>query len=436
MSADKYLGLDMWSASALHALDGIYDDTATSLHNFTVQFGEHEGQDIRDALDRCACGDRHPRERDSRRGSRRRRGAPTPRARCRVMAMEPRDPPPYLRPVHFDEDGNVVEPEDRSPIVFADRMACPLPPIPWICKALCVAPGRPTTFVGLAGTRKSFLLLGLGLAVASATQTCVLGFDVRRGRALHIDLEATRRPTFERIQALARGNDIDLASLGKSLGYAWRPISWRRNSLDALCRLVDGFDLVGVDAVRGALDGNDENGIGASEPHDLAIAASEKTGASFVFIDHGPGKPRGHSSKVDASGVIIAFATAQMNGPTFVQCTRDQVSGREGGRFAFTHVVDENAIRLVHVQHPLEGSKPVREPPASQTGLAEPPERALQAVREALRVHRNLKSANDVAAKAHGGGKQPVLAALRALRASGEVVVVDGFIRLSMEVSQ
>jgi hypothetical protein len=333
--------------------------------------------------------------------------------------------PPQLR---------VVAPSAPD-VVFADEMGKPLGPIPWVCSALRIAPGRPTSIVGLAGSRKTFLALDLEIAVASSTR--VLGFDVRAGRALHVDLEATRRPTFERLQALARGRGFELASLGDRLAYVWQPLtSWRKSSsLDRFCSLIEPYDLVVVDPVRGALDGADENSSAASAPLELAIAASAKTGSAIAFIDHGQGRPRGHSSKLDASQVLIACAAASRIAPTFVTCPRDQVAGLGFADFSFTHIVEDDRIRLIR------DSEPVRIPTGGlRTGLEtvvspEALERAKRVVLDVLSHHHTLTSGNAVAKLAVGaGGKQPVLAALRALRATGEVVVEDGCLTLAREV--
>lgn len=306
--------------------------------------------------------------------------------------------------------------------VYAGDLAQPLGPIPWLVEELCIASGRPTVFVGEGGSRKSWLAMALALSVAGDRQ--LLGFRVRSGRALHLDYEQGRRMTAERYQALALGLGLELASLDKRLAYRWRPMSWRGSKvLDTLCWHVEGFDLVVVDPLRACLAGVDENSMAASAPLDLATEASERTGATFVFVDHA-GKPklddhgaaarsrkhsnRGHSSKLDASQTLIVLSAAKGE-PTLVTCERNQLSGRLFDDFEFNISSDgQGGLRLAHVERPA----------TTESTPDEAFERLCNVVLDVIQHHPGIGSAGEVAQRA-GKRKSSVLDALRALETRG-----------------
>ena len=255
------------------------------------------------------------------------------------MAALPIDGPAALRAVA----GGSLSPHPQDAVVWAPELAAPLPPVAWVCEGLVVAPGRPTVIAGVGGSRKSWLAQALLLHCALGVP--ILGHAVERRRCLHTDYEQGRRAASERYQLLAGGLQADLAGLGRSLGYVWRPTpalvgkrrsgtSTEADDVEALCRLLDGFGLALVDSTRAASGGIDENSSEASRLNDALTGASERTGCAVVVIDHastkgGPGEglgaQRGHSSKLDSGGTVLLLTMPTGDrGSTLVTCTRAQ----------------------------------------------------------------------------------------------------------------
>jgi hypothetical protein len=243
------------------------------------------------------------------------------------------------------------------PTLWAADLAQAVEPIEWVSRDLALAPGRPNIFAGLGGARKGWL--SLDILICGALGKPVLGrFRTRESSVsgLYLDFEQTPRVTRERAQLLALGHGIDLASLGKKLGYRWKPVPTlapkttadKAQIVEELCRQVDGFGLVLIDSIRSCSPGIEENGVFASGPLDVATEVSEKTGACFLFLDHaGKGdeqnprarklSQRGHSSKLDASQTLFVF-TSMKGEPTLVTCERAQAlaEGEWPADFQFT----------------------------------------------------------------------------------------------------
>ena len=224
-------------------------------------------------------------------------------------------------------NGGGATPEPADPILYGSDLAVAMrdEDLGWICRALGIVPGRPTTLYGEGGGRKSWFAKAMALAIAS--DSSVLGrFRFDAERCLYIDNEGGG-PKIARMhfQLLARGMDIDIASLEKRLGYIWRPVrKWDGAKAEAdLKKLVRGFGLVIVDAWRGCAPGIDENSIAAAGPLDMATEISQATNAAIMFIDHASGKSdgkganrlRGHTAKKDASNTLLDFKCDDDEGP-------------------------------------------------------------------------------------------------------------------------
>jgi hypothetical protein len=272
-------------------------------------------------------------------------------------------------------NGTAARPAE-PPTLWATELSKPLPPLVMVSTGLTISPGRPTVFAGEGGCRKGWL--AMAVQVYGAAGLKMLGFDFKHElRSVYLDYEQTRRPSQERYQLLANGCQIDLASLGKRLGYRWRPIPTlapkgdleRERVIDELCWQVDGMDVAFVDSIRASSLGTDENSVAASVPLDVATAASEKTGAAFVFLDHagkprdnppGPGgrtrkhTQRGHSSKLDASQTLFIFSAAKGE-PTLVTCERSQLVAESAWPtdFRFTVAPHNGGLRLEKVVSPV-----------------------------------------------------------------------------------
>jgi hypothetical protein len=239
-----------------------------------------------------------------------------------------------------------------------------------------MAPGRATVFAGEGGCRKGWFVQAMQLCGAAGLP--LLGFPLREGmRSVYFDFEQTEFVTRERYQALASGYGIDLAGLGKRVGYRWQPVptlaprtTERQEVIDLLSWHTEGLDLAIVDSVRACSPGVDENSVFSSAPLDVATAVSERTGVVFGFLDHA-GKParrdagpsdrtrkhsqRGHSSKTDAGQTLFIFS-ATKGAPTFVTCERSQIAAEDAwpADFRFTLAKSEGGGLYLQLIEPPE----------------------------------------------------------------------------------
>jgi len=325
-----------------------------------------------------------------------------------------------------------AEQADRAPLVtlWAPDLALTVEPIVFASKDLTIAPGRPSVFAGEGGTRKGWF--SMAMLLCAAAETKMLGrFGLRRMRGLYFDYEQTERITRERFQLLAKGQQIDLASLGQGLGYRWKPVpTWAprtdadgERTRDDLCRHVEGIDIVVVDSVRACSRGVDENSVFASGPLDLATEVSERTGTCFVFLDHA-GKPdpaharsrkhtqRGHSSKLDAGQTLLVFSAVKGE-PTLVSCDRAQaVAEAEWPEdFQFTLAAANGGLQLQEIVTPQK----LKDAVALLKGR----------ILEAVRKDPTLTSANAVHLRIKGT-RSDVLQATKELIDDGKIVLPGG----------
>lgn len=154
----------------------------------------------------------------------------------------------------------------RIHTVSAAAMSEPLPPVPWLCHRLSIAPGRPTVVVGRAGSGKTLAVQDLAVAVASGRS--VFGaFPVRQGAVLHIDLDQGRYATTRRYQQIAAGRGLDLAALPLECAFFNFKMTTNAHgqtivdpkSVRLLLDSARGVALVIVDSLRGVSSGLDEN---------------------------------------------------------------------------------------------------------------------------------------------------------------------------------
>ena len=330
-------------------------------------------------------------------------------------------------------------PEDVSTpefaTVFGAELARVLPPVPWVCQGLTIAPGRPTVICGIGGTGKSWLAQAMMLC--GAIDEPLLGrFGLKPGlRSVYVDYEQGQDMTQDRFQLLAGAMGVrgGLSALCRRIGHCWRPVpTWavapdkRQRTVDALCRYVDGLrlDLMVVDSLRACSPGTEENSSAASSPLDLGTIVSAKTGVTITFLDHA-GKPgaggadrgvhnqRGHSSKTDACQTQLMLFSARGK-PTLVSCRRGQ-RARETDwpeDFAFRLASVNGGVALVSADV-SECEEDRRKKPANAdsvyAAVAQSPGRTAQWL--SARVELDPKT---------------VRAHLQSLRAEGKVVDEDG----------
>jgi hypothetical protein len=232
--------------------------------------------------------------------------------------------------------------------IDATQIGQPLPPVAWLVEALGFAAGAPALVAGSQFSAKSMVMLDLVLAVASAAEW--LGFRLRAGRALYVDVEAGPKSVSRRLQRLARGRGIDLVTLGDALHLASMPTPPLdgRATEDDFVRALDGFDLVVIDTLAAAARADDENAATMRRPLDRLARASMRTGTTIVLVHHAK-KPdervrasaaliRGSSAIVDASGSVLLFVGEDGGAPRV-----SHLKNREGGTLIrpFTVCVDD-----------------------------------------------------------------------------------------------
>lgn len=203
-------------------------------------------------------------------------------------------------------------------IATADIFA-PLPPTRWLCEGLQWCPGRPAMLAGYGFSGKTLAAQSAALSIAAGRSIWGWYRPARTGRVLHLDHEQGRHATLKRYQRLAVGLDIEAGDLGDRLVVVVHPPVYLNTpgAFDVYARECEGFDLVVIDALRGATPGVDENDSKIRACIDVLCRVSEKAGAAFLLIHHA-GKPneghtdprtvlRGSSAIFDACGSVLAL---------------------------------------------------------------------------------------------------------------------------------
>ncbi len=187
-------------------------------------------------------------------------------------------------------------------------------PVAWVCEGLDLGPGRPCGLVGSPGAGKNEAAQALGLAVASG-RPAFGRLPVRRGRVLHLTWDMGARGTSLRYRRLAVGMGLRRADLEGHLVLCAHPaISLVGNPqaiVAAFAERMAGFDLVIVDNARAATPGVSENDSEFGEYVARLGMASERVGATVLYLHHtrkggqgGIEDARGSSAIVGASGSV------------------------------------------------------------------------------------------------------------------------------------
>ena len=341
-------------------------------------------------------------------------------------------------------------PEPRSGARVSKRLwwpeiCAPLPSVPWLNEGLNLAPGRAAVLASVGGGYKGWM--AATMAFDAARDVPWLGrFPWRKGglRVLYVDYEQGERETRRRFQALAQGAGGS-PHLGRRLGYEYQPVdNWSKKRdprvLDRIKDLVLDeerelvIDLVIVDSLIACNPGVDENSAAAAEPLALAAQASEDTGAGFLFLDHvspkGKGEAksplellasqRGHSSKLGASSLLLVAQHGPVDGTSLVTCIRSQNAPRKAWPAPFVFELEQRYGGEVGIcsDAPDALAKPptVAKPGALETLY----EAIVVTVRECPHI-----SKNEIA-KAVGGRKATVIAAVQSLVSAGRLKPVPG----------
>jgi hypothetical protein len=246
------------------------------------------------------------------------------------------------------ESGTYPTSPDEWNTLSARELAEPLPPVPWVCEGLGLAPGAVSLFAGYGYSRKTMALQSLGLSVALGRPVWGL-WGARQGSFVHLDYEQGRRLTQERYQRLARGIGAEIGDLDSS---AMRVCVLPRSYLDEpeigdrLVKLLDGSTFVLVDSLRAAFPHADENSSDIRGHLDVLSRVSERTGAAIAVIHHAR-KPsqqasgtathviRGSSALFDACQSVYVFE-GEKDTPTRVHHQKDRVRGVTLPEFGLT----------------------------------------------------------------------------------------------------
>ena len=231
-----------------------------------------------------------------------------------------------------------AEPPVAIEHVGADAIFAPLPPVPWLCESLRLAPGGVACLAGYGFSGKTVVAQSLALSVATGQD--VFGvYRCKRGRVLHLDYEQGHRLTFERYQRLARGMGVTPADIDDRLRVAVFPTTYLHSAhaADVFARTLEGFDLVIIDSLRAAAPTVDENSSEVRAVIDLLGRAGDKTGTLPTFLHHAR-KPseaqlggaktaiRGSSAIYDACASVFMLAAGKGE-PTRVSHEKDRFCG-------------------------------------------------------------------------------------------------------------
>lgn len=223
----------------------------------------------------------------------------------------------------------------------------PLPPVPWICEPLGLAPGAVSLFAGYGYSRKTMALQSLGLSVATGRPVWGV-WSCRRGSFVHLDYEQGRRLTQERYQRLARGMGVELSELEPgSIKACVMPRRYLDEDVtEELVAMLEGATFVLVDSLRAAFPHADENSSEIRAHLDILSRVSERTGAGFAVIHHAR-KPnaqaggtathviRGSSALFDACQSVYVFE-GEKDTPTRVHHQKDRIRGLTLDEFGLT----------------------------------------------------------------------------------------------------
>lgn len=285
---------------------------------------------------------------------------------------------------------------ERWQILNLAALSEPLPPIPWLCEPIGLAPGAVSLFAGYGYSRKTMALQSLGLSVAAGRPAWGL-HSVRKGPVLHLDYEQGRRITQERYQRLARGMGFELSTLPEGalqVGCMPRIYLDEQEAPDDLLRLCEGAAFVIVDSLRAAFPHADENSSEVRSYLDILNRVSERTGATVAVIHHAR-KPnaqndtgatfaiRGSSALFDACQSVYVLEGAK-DKPTMVHHEKDRIQGKTVDDFGLTSLDVTNGTNHRHglqVVH-LEAAQMEQAARASEEAEAR---KAAVAVAEAVR---------------------------------------------------
>lgn len=255
------------------------------------------------------------------------------------------------------------EVESKFHIVYGETLAKPLPPKPWLCRDLRIAPGAPVIFGGAGYSGKTMAAQALALSVATGRKLWGQ-FEVRQGPVLHYDWEQNEL-TIRRYQRMARSMGVDLNDLSGMLGTSIIPngslddergIGWNERALASMCK---GKALCIIDSLRQAFERVDENSSSS-----IAIVmkmlgrVSKATGCVMLLIAHSR-KPtddsaatrhslRGSGAVFDQADTVFMLSGTKGK-PVYVENHKERHTGKDIPKFG---------LRFSNEQGPNMGDDP------------------------------------------------------------------------------
>jgi hypothetical protein len=175
------------------------------------------------------------------------------------------------------------------------------PPVPWLCEALCLAPGAPGLITGYGGSGKTTFVQHLALAVASGGKL-LDAYPVRQGAVTHIDYEQGADLTRRRYLQLGLSDlPTDAQARLRFRSFPKHKLSSDPAVFAALLRAARGQALLIVDSlVASGGTGEDENAAAARDQLDTLTQVSELTGCTVLVIHHS--KKDRSNSRISARG--------------------------------------------------------------------------------------------------------------------------------------
>jgi AAA domain len=267
-----------------------------------------------------------------------------------------------MEPIDFAEpeprgksNGRVTEPAPYRVLNTAEIFA-PLPPLSYLVEkiGLVGGSGPPHLIAGYGYSGKTLAVQSLALSLVAGCLVWAFYPAREQRRVVHIDYEQGERLTRARYQRLACGMQLDPEAWGDALRLIVKP----RFALAAPDRgfwleLMQGTDLIIVDALKGATPGVDENDSRIREPLDLLGDLSEQTGCRALVLHHARKPPeggaeggrysvRGSSAIFDATDSAYVFSAQKGDGASKVEHERAKSHGE---------TIEDFALSFADVEH-------------------------------------------------------------------------------------
>lgn len=334
---------------------------------------------------------------------------------------------------------------DPFPLLDAEAIFAPRPPVPYLFKALDLCPGRPPMFC--AAPFKAKTISAQSLAVSVAAGLPAWGeFPVREGAVSHFDGEQGVNLSATRYTRIARAHGVNWQRLQGKLRLAvYPPVKLNDpRAEDVYSRLLEGCTFAIFDSFRSLTPGLEENSSEADVPLNMLGRVSSKTGATILTIHHarkrskddGGLSVRGSSAIEGASGSIIEFDGGSNGEPLRVHQKRAPESGVCCDDF-FLSVEDvtidgdpRGGLRVQYVSEEALAASVV----AKDGSPLSPLDRMKRDIIELVARDRGLATKEAVTSQITGRATT-VRAAYAELVAKGIIIIHEGVHRLRSEVT-